>query len=371
MLDRRSLLLAGAGVFTHIGPSVIVPTVSQTLKGVLDDTAVPALGYAVIGPKGPVTLEVGGRRRVDAPESVGPDDAWHLGSNTEALTTALYARLVERKQALWRAKPGLLFPDLTIHPAWSETPIEAFMSHSAGLSDIGVIDEGWLIRTRGDKRRLQDQRTALVARILAEPPNGRPQDYEYSNLDYVVVGAAVERITRGPWERALSDEVFAPLSLLSGGFGAPLGDEPWGHDIGSQGAPDPVNPAVGVADNPAVLAPGGQVHLSLPDYARFVGVFLNAGGDFLSPDSLAHLARPHDAFAEGDGLGWRVTPSMAWAKGPVLSHEGSNTLWRALVEVAPAVPLAVIVVTNSGGEPGARAVQMMSSRLISQQREDS
>ena len=116
-----------------------------------------------------------------------------------------------------------------------------------------------------------------------------------------------------------------------------------------------------------MLAPGGQVHVSLPDYVKFVSLFLTGGGGHLSADSLGKLGRPQDSMPEGDGLGWRVTVLRAWAKGPVLAHEGSNTLWRASVNVAPALPLAIIVVTNSGGEPGARAVQMMSARLISDQ----
>jgi len=349
---------------------VVVPTVSQSLTDVLTATDVPALGYAIVGPKGIVKLEIAGRRRANASDPVTPDDPWHLGSNTEAFTSALYARLVQQGQAVWGADTGLLFPDLKIDPAWSTVTIEEFLSHRAGVSDVGLIDEGWLIRTSHDKRPAPDQRTALAAKILSRPPAGVRRDYEYSNADYVLVGAAIERITRTSWESAMTTGLFEPLGLSSAGFGAPTGDAPWGHDIGRDDAPEPVDPTKGVADNPAVFAPGGQIHLSLGDYTRFVGVFLNNGDGFLTPESLMHIARPQDALAEGDGLGWRVSPNMAWANGPVLAHEGSNTLWRALAEVAPALPLAVVVVTNSGGEPGARAVQMMSARLISEQIKD-
>lgn len=368
MLDRRTLLFSAVtSGFAHIGPNVAVPTVSQALREVLEATTVPALGYAVIGPKGVIKLEVAGRRRADAPYNVLPDDVWHLGSNTEAMTAAVYARLVEKGQTVWGADLGLLFPDLKVDPAWGDVTLEEFLAHRAGVSDVGLIDEGWLIRTSHDRRSLPDQRSALAARVLGQPPQGSRHDYEYANADYVIAGAAIERLTRTSWESAMTTELFQPLGLSSAGFGAPSGDEPWGHDLSAGGAPDPVDPAKGVADNPPVLAPGGQVHMSLPDYARFIGVFLNAGGGYLKPESLMHIARPQDALAEGDGLGWRVTPVSAWARGPLLAHEGSNTLWRALAEVAPALPLALVVVTNSGGEPGARAVQMMSARLINEQ----
>jgi CubicO group peptidase (beta-lactamase class C family) len=374
MLDRRTLILAGASTFAHMGKTVVVPTVSESLSGVLDTTNVPAMGYAVIGPKGVLVMEVAGKRRSDAADLVSQDDAWHIGSNTEAFTSALYARYVESGQAAWGASLAALFPDLKVDAAWAGVSIDDVLAHRGGVSDVGLIDEGWLIRTHHDKRPLPQQRTEMVARILSRPPVGKPKDYEYANADYVIAGAAIERIAHTSWENAVTAGVFLPLDMNSAGFGAPLGDEPWGHEIGPDGQTSPVDPK-GVADNPSVLAPGGQAHLSLPDYVKFIQVFLNNGaspgsGSFLTAASLMKIARPRDAFAEGDGLGWRVTPNAGWAKGPVLAHEGSNTLWRALVDIAPARPLAIAIVTNCGGEPGARAAQMMSARLISEQLKD-
>lgn len=370
MFDRRTLILAGASTFAHIGKTVITPTVSQSLQGVLDTAGVPALGYAVIGPKGVTAMEVGGRRRVYSPEPVAVDDTWHIGSNTEAMTAALYAKLVEQGLATWGANVSTLFPDFKADPAWAGATVEQFLSHRAGVSDVGLIDEGWLIRTNQDKRPEPLQRLEMAERILGRPPAGKPGDYEYSNADYVIVAAAIERLTRTSWENAITGSLFLPLNMTSAGFGAPTGDEPWGHAIAGNDEPDPIDPSKGVADNPPVLAPGGQVHVSLPDYVKFIQVFLNNGAGYLSPSSLARLARPQDALPEGDGLGWRVTLLKAWAKGPVLAHEGSNTLWRASVLVAPARPLGIVVVTNIGGEPGARAVQMMSARLIGDQTKD-
>ena len=374
MIDRRTLVLGAGGAlaatralaspFSHVGPQVALPTVSQALRGVLQTSDAPAVGYAVIDAKGVSRLEVGGRRRSTAETPVGRDDAWHLGSNTEALTSAAYARLVEARQALWGVGVDFLFPDIKSHPDWRGATIESFLSHRAGVSDLGLINADFFKAVNKDRRPLQIQRTDLVSKVLSAPPQGKPKDYEYANLNYVIVGAAIERATRTTWEEAVDALVFKPLSLETAGFGAPYGDAPWGHEVGANGVVTPVDPADRLADNPPVLAPGGQAHMSLPDYAKFVHVFLSSGGGFLSPASLMRLARPADAFSEGDAMGWRVTPAKAWAKGPVLAHEGSNTLWRAYAELAPARPLGLLVVTNVGGEPGARAVQLMSARLM-------
>jgi CubicO group peptidase (beta-lactamase class C family) len=116
-----------------------------------------------------------------------------------------------------------------------------------------------------------------------------------------------------------------------------------------------------------VFGPAGRVHLSLTDYAKFARVFLTEGGGWISPQSLGKLARPWDGSKEGYALGWQYSDYRGWADGPMLAHEGSNTLWRTLAMIAPAKPLAYLLVTNCGGDAGQRAVQLMAARLIAQQ----
>ena len=197
MLDRRTLIFAGASTFAHIGKTVITPTVSQAVQGVLDTSGVPALGYVVIGPKGVTAMEVAGRRRVNSPDLVTADDVWHLGSNTEAMTAVLYAKLVERGQAVWGANVTTLFPEFKADPAWADATIEEFLSHRAGVSDVGLIDEGWLIRTNHDKRA-GDRCSGWSWRSasLVDLPPGKHLEYEYSNANYAIVGAAIEQITK-------------------------------------------------------------------------------------------------------------------------------------------------------------------------------
>jgi CubicO group peptidase (beta-lactamase class C family) len=56
------------------------------------------VGLAGLVSDGARTLRVvsEGHRRRGSPEPVAPGDLWHIGSNTKAMTAALYARLVEQ-----------------------------------------------------------------------------------------------------------------------------------------------------------------------------------------------------------------------------------------------------------------------------------
>lgn len=384
--DRRSVLLTAAATplasallaapfgaahaqgFNHIGPRPALPKVSEALDSVLRQTGVPALGYAAVNAGGVIALDAAGRRRSTMDDYVTVEDSWHIGSNTKAMTAALYARLVEEGRAEWGATLRTLFPDVPADPAWASVKIEDLLAHRSGISDNGLIDQAWLIRAHSDTRPVVEQRADFAQRLLTHSPTGKYGEFEYANSNYVLAGAAIERIYKASWEVAMTAEVFTPLFMQSAGFGPPTGAAPWGHEPGPGGELTPVDPLHEVADNPPVFGPAGRVHLPLADYARFARVFLTGGGGWLSPASLSKLARPW-AGAEGYALGWQYYENRGWADGPVLAHEGSNTLWRTMALIAPAKPRAYLIVTNCGGDAGQRAVQLLAARLIAQQDE--
>jgi len=53
------------------------------------------------------------------------------------------------------------------------------------------------------------------------------------------------------------------------------------------------------------------------------------------------------AVGESYRRGWGLIPERAWARGPVLAHEGSNTMWHAIAALSPATGMALIGVSNA------------------------
>lgn len=344
LLRRELLAAAPALAFAGCARAQPASTAPEgSLQRIVDETGVPALAGAVVTPDGLPWLEAAGLRRKGGDEAVTKDDLWHLGSNTKAMTAALYGRLVEAGRARWGAALPELFPDLTLDPAWATTTIDQVMSHRAGVTDKGVIGMGWLIAAQKAAEPLPQQRTDLVAKALTAAPAGKPGQFEYANLNYVVAGAAIERITRTGWEEAITTHLFRPLGITAAGFGAPKGPQPWGHrklPVGGLMAMDPKNPA----DNPPALGPAGTVHMSLTDYAKFIRLFLTDGGEVLKPETIARLITP--AAGADYALGWGVA-DKPWAKGSRIAHEGSNTMWHAVAIVAPRRGIGLIAVANA------------------------
>lgn len=372
MIADRRRLLTGLAALPLLGalPRTALARENAPADAALDEVfasaAPPAMAAGIITDGALSWSGVRGVRRSGESDLASLEDRWHLGSNTKAMTAAVFARLVEQGRARWAMPLAEAFPDLTIDTGWDGATLDDLMHHRAGLLDQGVMGREWLIAARGDTRSLPEQRMALATTALGAPPAGPRGAFAYGNADYILLGAAIERITGGSWEDAMRAELYAPLNLTSAGFGPPPGrDNPWAHRMvgETRTAIPPEHPG---ADNPAALGPAGTAHMALADYARFVGAMMGGAPGWLSADSLSRLTTPPAGDPPAYACGWGVR-QQPWGgvggPGPVLGHDGSNTMWHCTVAAAPQRKRAVIVLTNDG-PTGRAACQAMTSRLV-------
>ncbi len=356
-MDRRTLLKALAasslgGFGMQLG---MAQDAADLISAQLTSSGVPGLGGAVFTADETLFLGVSGIRRANSEDVILPSDCWHLGSNTKAMTAAVFQGLVERGQIADGATLAELFPAISVDPALADLTADDLSSHAAGLRDDPVIGRPWLMTARQDPRSMQEQRADLAAQVLSAPPGGEVGTFSYANINFIVQGAAIERATGRPWEDVMRDELFDPLGMASTGFGAPADPAPWGHRSGQ-----PITPGLG-ADNPPALGPAGTVHANLEDYGRWLQAILAGGRGPLSETTVAEMTAPP---LEGETYrrGWILIPKRSWAQGHVLAHEGSNTMWHALAIIAPERGIAIATVAN--GEPeGAKATQDLSVAL--------
>lgn len=329
------------------GRSAHKPISGELLEDFVRVCRVPAVGAALVQADGSVDAEVAGTRRRGFDEPVRASDRWHIGSCAKTFTAVLWARLVEAGDAEWDMPIPAAFADLDdLHPGWAGVTVDDALQCRAGFApNIGLtqMQPAWL-----DARPLAWQRTDAARRALREPPR-RPGRYAYSNLSYIVVGAAIDRLAGAAYERALADRVLEPLGIGSAGFGPP--PEIWGHPARLRLAAAglfrgrPADPAEPKSDNPAVYASAATLHLTLEDWAAFCRIFLTEGGDLLAPGTV------EDLLAQPPGRGTRM--SMGWIKPPYLrgssySMQGSNTMWAAAAVLDHNRERAALVVANDG-----------------------
>jgi D-alanyl-D-alanine carboxypeptidase len=324
----------------------------------------PAIAAGIVTREGLEWSGVRGVRQAGGTDAATLDDRWHLGSNTKAMTAAVFARLVDQGRAKWAMPLSEAFPGATLDPAFADVTVDDLMRHKAGLTDAAMPSPNV---ARADPRPVMEQRAAVVDSALSKPPAGAKGTFAYANVNYVLVGAAIERISGRSWEDMIAGELFQPLGLITAGFGAPLtnvkgGANAWGHQVAPDGTKTPVDPALPGSDNPPLLGPAGRAHMTLGDYATFVRAMIGGAPEgWLKPERIGVLTTP----LPGDGysLGW-IARSEAWAGDTrTIAHEGSNTLWHAIVVASPAKGLGFIVLSNGGIQGRSTAIPLIL-RLI-------
>jgi CubicO group peptidase (beta-lactamase class C family) len=337
------------------------PALAAALQPILEKHHLPALAGALVTGDGAVRIGVVGVRKAGTVIAATPDDLWHLGSNTKALTATVIARLVEQGKLTWDTTLAEVFPDLAadFDSAFRPVTIRQLLSHHAGLT--GNLAWGRFNRSR----TIQEQRGEALRLGLAKSPTypigAAPH---YANLGYVIAGAIIERVTGQAWEEVVRTQLFGLLQMTRAGFGG-LGapgelDQPWPH----QAADKPAQANGPDVDNPPVIGPAGRVHAPLADWAKFVADQLRgARGEpaLLKAESYASL---HAVAGEGDfALGW-IVAQRGWGGGTVLTHSGCNTMNYSVAWLAPKRNFAVLVCINQGDDVAARAADEAAAALI-------
>jgi CubicO group peptidase (beta-lactamase class C family) len=208
-----------------------------------------------------------------------------------------------------------------------------------------------------------------VEKILSHAPKYPPgSKYIYTALDYIIVGAMLEKIYGCSWEDLIQQRLWNPLGIISGGFGAPgtpgKTDQPWGH-WGSvfNGCPVAPDGFWSHLSMPLFFGPGGSARMTITDWAKFVELHLR--GDPANPRHQAALLKSesfatlHRAMPGKDyESGWFIV-SRPWAKGRrpgdtgrVIASLGDNGFWHTEAWAAPEIDFAVMIVCNQGGSGG-------------------
>jgi len=288
-------------------------------------------------------IAVAGLRLSTGEAAIEESDAWHLGSNTKAMTAVLAARLVERGLIDWDATIGDTLGDDfdRIDPVLTEATLADLLQHRSGMkANTGRVTSLAMSGLFGARDAQADRHTYL--RDLLRNPAGARGDFLYSNAGYVAAAMMLEAVSGQSWEDLIQTEVFDALELVSAGFGPPQGDNPQGHRTGL-GRLAPVGTNAG-ADNPPAMNPAGRVHMSMPDYAIFLQLVLAGArseeNDCLSRDSWQTLLTPPDG--SDYAMGWGVNADGS------LRHAGSNTMWFVQAVIWPQQGRIAVAGVNDG-----------------------
>jgi CubicO group peptidase (beta-lactamase class C family) len=390
-MHRRALLgqLALGALAAPTGRAAVpleAASLAPLLQPMLGRFGLPALAAAVVQDGRIIAAGAAGTRRWGSEAPVTLEDRFHIGSDSKAITSLLIAMLVEEGLLRWDMPMAEAFPNLaaTMEPGLRGVSLVQLLSHTGGLPSDNDAFVRLLEDSYAQPGNLDALRAWLVRQWSTQPLAAPPGTvFAYSNMGYVMAGAAAERATGRTWEELVVARIFGPLGLGSAGFGPParMGrvDAPLGHRLREDGTPEPMLAGPN-GDNPLILGPAGTVHLSIPDFAAWAAWHAGEGRRgpaLVRPETLRRLHSPVIRFPERTdpppgrpsggayALGWGVL-NHPWSGEPFLQHAGSNTLNLALVLVQPNRDFAMVMATNIGGARADAALKALAEALYRQ-----
>jgi uncharacterized protein YbbC (DUF1343 family)/CubicO group peptidase (beta-lactamase class C family) len=322
-----------------VAPSALpmAAAIDEAANGAVARGEVPGAVVAVVRGDGVVFLKAYGLRSKDPEEQpMTADTVFDLASLTKVVGTAPCIHLLAEKGKIRLDAPVARYLPSFGKNGKDAITVEQLLLHTSGLVADNAIS---------DYRR---GRTEALARIHALPVAHEPgEQFEYSDVGYIVLGELVEAVSGQPLDVFARENVFAPLGM---------NETTWqpGPALAERAAPtEPREGRMlkGEVDDPRAALLGGVAgHAGLfstaADLARFAGMLLGGGRvrgtQILAPSTFRAMvaARELPGGAKRT-LGWDVWPGLTGTGG--YTHTGFT---GTLLRVDPRAETAIIVLTS-------------------------
>lgn len=313
------------------------------LDKIIEKYDLPSLCFGVFN-QGNMIIDGFGIRKIGEKTSITLQDKFHLGSCGKILTSTLIHKLVEEQKLNFKETIDSIFPEIKIHKKFQQITIAQLLTHSSGLQE-NYTDFKDFSNTKTPSKI----RYLLLQEVLSNPKFIHKNEFNYSNLGYIILGSIIEKITDKPFEESVKKYIFQVFKMKSAGFGAPTtqsnpADQPWGH---INGKPDST-------DNPYYFSPAGTIHSNIEDWLRFLNQLLKKEWA---------IKKPHLSVKDGNG-GIYTSAALAKDNHNILWHDGSNTVNYARHMLFPDKNTTFLIVTNEGNQNAQRAIDEVTDYLI-------
>ena len=254
----------------------------------------------------------GSRALQPSREPMTMDTVFDVASLTKVVaTTSSMMRLVEQGKVRLNDRVTAYLPDF--QGGTSEITVRQLLTHYSGMRPDVDLKPEWKGYDTGIRLALIDRPTA--------PPDYR---FTYSDINFVLLGEIVARVSGKSLAEFARDEVFLPLGMTETMFTPPSGLR--ARIAPTEQMPGMTEPLRGVVHDPTARFMGGVAgHAGLfstaADLVLFAQMMLNNGrhGDrqVFSPLSVAAFTTPQNPpeYAAARGLGWDVDSPFSGQRG--------------------------------------------------------
>jgi D-alanyl-D-alanine carboxypeptidase len=325
-------------------PADVAGQIDKLVADTLARTGVPSASIAVVKDGAVVYVKAYGDAKLEPKTAATAEMRYSIGSISKQFTAAAMLLLQEQRKLSLDDKVAKYIPDLT---RANEVTIRQLLSHTSGYQDYWPQDYV-----------MKPMLEATTTRKIMDTWAKKPLDFEpgtkwqYSNTNYTIAGAIVEKVAGMPFFQFLQQNIFKPLGMTS------VQDidqvtlsqsDPIGYKRYALG---PLR--VGPKEGKGWLLAAGQLAMTADDLAKWDIAIME--GKLLKPASFLELGSEillKNGLGTNYGLGVSVN-SQAGRR--ALSHGGEVSGFTATNTVFPDDHAAVVVLVNQDAASAAGSI---------------
>jgi D-alanyl-D-alanine carboxypeptidase len=332
--------------------TALAARVDSIARQVLATTGVPSASVAVVREGRLAYAQAYGAARLEPRVPALPTMRYNIGSISKQFAASCILLLRQEGKLSLDDPVARFVPHLT---RAGEVTIRELLSHTSGYQDYWPQDYVPLLMQRPITA------DSIMARWAKKPLDFDPGTrWQYSNTNFVIAGAIVEKVSGMPFFSFLRSRILAPLGMASAVNSdvEPLAPpDPTGYMSYGLG---PLHPAP--SEGSGWMFAAGELAMTASDLAKWdISVMDRSLLTAASYQELETEVRLRNGVGTGYALGLDVGLDAGHR---LLSHSGEVSGFTASNRIYPDDRAAIVVLTNQDASTAAGAIGVAIGRLL-------
>jgi|GEM_PF-2137647 CubicO group peptidase (beta-lactamase class C family) len=306
--------------------------IDRIIQEEMQEMKIPGLAIAIVSDTDTIYLKGFGKTN-ESGGRVTEKTAFFIGSSSKSFTAMAIMQLEEAGALDINAPVIKYLPEFKQIKNAEEVTLRQLLNHTSGFSTY----EGMKVFNRKAGESLSQFVENLHKFKLSRKPGA---SYEYSNLNYVILGAIIEAVSGMTYENYIDNKIFKPLNMNRS-----FADYRKALNYGLEKGYQPVLGLIHQTEydfHPEII-PAGYIASCAEDMAQYLIANLNGGScrnsRILSKEMVRMLHTKSSETSDHYGLGW-------FDYGELVHHGGSAENYHANMMLIPSGGLGIAIMYN-------------------------
>ncbi len=334
---------AGAVLAADVPDSISADKIDQYLLSAMKAGKIPGLSAAIV--RGDEVVYLKGFGNAGGGRTVTPQTPFTVCSVGKTFTALAIRQLAGQGKLSYDSPVQAYIPWFTLADpeAAKQITIGDLVGHRSGLSR----QAGTAAYTYNANRSIEDVVRSLKD-VLPDRPVGQTE--EYSNLNFIILGLVVEKVSGMSYGDYVQKNIFDPLGMANSFTDeaqAKRHGSATGHSV-AFGLAVPANMPF-----PKGQMPAGYQLASAEDMAKFAMLYLSngyvGGKSIIENNPLEQRKPPYDGYMvleQRYNIYWMPTNGPVNGYMGYYGHEGGTSNFTSMLLINPATKTAIVVLAN-------------------------